>query len=109
MSNLGPRLYAAFNREDEAVGVFGAHIDDLSGRGAPGVLERTRHFSEQGFGALKTQEHVFAHSGMELTQKAGFSIELAQAEFTKQLTPLDTSPALWKARQRPLPDEGKLG
>ena len=45
---------------------------------------------------------------MELTQKADFSVELTQAEFTRQLQFLDTSPALWKRRQNPLSDEGKL-
>ena len=44
VSNLDPRLYVVFNREDEAAGVFASHIDDISGRGVPGVLERTRFF-----------------------------------------------------------------
>ena len=57
VSNLDPRLYMVLNREDEAVGVFSPHIDDILGRGVPGVLERTRYFSEQRFGALKTQEN----------------------------------------------------
>ena len=108
VSNLDPRRYMVFNREEEAVGVFAPHIDDILGRGVPGVLERPRYFSEQRFGALKTQENDFAHVGMELSQKPDCSIELTQAEFTRQLKPLDTSPALWKARQRSLSDEEKL-
>ena len=82
VSNLGPCLYAACNREDEAACVFSSHNDDILGRGVLGVLERTRHFLEQRFGAPKTQENVFAHVGMELTQKADFSYELTQFEFT---------------------------
>ena len=42
--------------------------------------------------------------GMELVQKADFSVELTQAEFTRQLKFMDTSPALWKGRQSPLID-----
>ena len=80
----------------------------MSGCGVPGVLGRTRYFSEQRFGALKTQENALVHVGTELSQKADFSIELTQAEFTRQLEPLDTSPALREARQRPLSDDEKL-
>ena len=108
MSNLDPRLYKVFNREGEAAGVFSTHVDDISGCGVPGVLERTRYFSGRRFGALKTQGNDFAHVGMELPQKADFSIELTQAEFTHQLEPLDMSPALREARQRPLSDDEKL-
>ena len=46
--------------------------------------------------------------GVELVQKADFSVELTQAEFTRQLELMDTSPALWKRRQLPLSDENKL-
>ena len=60
------------------------------------------------FGPLKVQENNFVHVGMELTQKADFSVELTQAEFTRQLQFLDTSPALWKRRQDPPSDEGEL-
>ena len=77
-------------------------MDDISGCGVPGVLERTRHFPEQRFGTLKTKENVFARVGVELTQKADCSVALTQAEFMDQLKPLDTSPALWEERQRPL-------
>ena len=45
------------------------------------------------------------HVGMELAQKADFSVELTQAEFTRQLKLLATSPALWKRRQSALSDE----
>ena len=80
-------------------------MDDISGCGVPGVLERTRHFPEQRFGTLKTKENVFARVGVGLTQKADCSVELTQSEFARQLEPLDTSPASWGARQRPLSDE----
>ena len=46
--------------------------------------------------------------GAELAQKADFSVELTQAEFTRQLQLLAASPALWKRRQSPLSDEEKL-
>ena len=72
VSNLDPGLYMVFNREDEAAGVFSIHIDDISGRCVPGVSERARYFSEQRFGALKTQENDFAHVGMEPSQRADF-------------------------------------
>ena len=52
-STLDPRLYAILNNEKVAAGVFSTHIDDILGCGAPGVLERTRHYSESRFGALK--------------------------------------------------------
>ena len=54
------------------------------------------------------QENDFVHVGMELSRKADFSIDLTQAEFTNQLQPLETPPALWEARQRPLSDDEKL-
>ena len=53
-STLDPRLYLVCNKEDEAAGVVSTHIDDILGRGVPGVLERTRYFLEQRFGPLKT-------------------------------------------------------
>ena len=71
-------------------------------------MGRTRYFSGQRLGALKTQEYDSVHVGLELPQEADFSIELTQAEFATQLQPLETCPALWKARQRPLPDDEKL-
>ena len=46
--------------------------------------------------------------GVELSQKPDFSSELAQGEFTNQLQLLETSPALWKARQRPLSGDEKF-
>ena len=97
-----------FNGESVAVGVSSSHTDDKLGRGAPGVLDRTRYFPEQRFGPLKVQENNFVHVGMELARKADFSVELTQAEFTRQLQFLDTSSALWKRRQTPLSDEEKL-
>ena len=63
---------------------------------------------EQRFGFLKVQENNFVHVGMELAQKADFSVELTQAEFMRQLQFLDTSPALWERRQNPLSDGEKL-
>ena len=90
------------------MGVFSSHIDDILGCGAPGALERARYFLEQRFGTLKVQENAFAHVGMELAQKADFSVDLTRAEFTQQLKLLDTPTALWKRRQSPLTDEGKL-
>ena len=107
-STLDPCLCRVFNGESEAVGVFSSHIDDILGCGAPGVLDRTRHYLEQRFGALKMQENNFVHVGAELAQHADFSVTLTQAEFTSHLQFLDTSPALWKRRQNPLSDEGKL-
>ena len=108
VSNLDPCLYKVSNREGEAAGVFPTHVDDISGCGVPGVLERTRYSSGRRLGALKTQGNDFAHVGMEFPQKAESSIELTQSEFTHQLEPLDTSPALREARQRPLSDDEKL-
>ena len=107
-STLDPCHYMVFNGEGEAVGVFSSHIDDISGCGAPGVLDRTRYFLEQSLGLLKVQENNFAHVGMELAQKADCSVELTQAESTRQLQFLDTSPASWKRRQNLPSDEGKL-
>ena len=48
------------------------------------------------------------HVGMELVQKADFSVELTQEEFTRQSKFLDMSPALWNRRQSPPSDEEKL-
>ena len=45
---------------------------------------------------------------MELAQKSDFAVELTQAEFTRQLKFMDTSPALRKRRQNSLSDEEKL-
>ena len=106
-SALDPGLFMVFNNEKEAAGVFSSHIDDILGCGAPGVLGRTRYCSEQRFGPLMVQENNFVHVGMELAQKADFSVELTQAEYTRQLQFLDTSPASWKRRRNPLPDEEK--
>ena len=90
------------------MGVFSTHIDEILGCGAPGVLERTRHFLERRFGALKVQENAFVHVGMELAQRQDFSVTLTQADFTRQLQPLETSTALGTRRQRPLTDDERL-
>ena len=63
VSNQDPCLYMVFNREGEAVGVFSSHVDDILGRGVPGVLERARYFSGQRFGALKTRR-AFSETGV---------------------------------------------
>ena len=107
-STLDPCLYAVFNNEGEAVGVFSTHIDDILGCGVPGVLERTRHYLEHRFGALKVQVNAFVHVGMELVQRQDFSVTLTQADFTNQLQPLETSTALRKRRQHRLTGDGKL-
>ena len=86
----------------EAAGVFSSHIDDILGCGAPGVLDGARYYLEQRFGPLKVQENAFVRAGMELVQKAGFSVGLTQEEFTRQLQFSDTFPSLWKRRQNPL-------
>ena len=70
------------------------HIDDVLGCGAPGVLERARHYLEHRFGALKVQENTFGHVGMELVHQLDLSATLTQAAFTRQLQPLETSTAL---------------
>ena len=54
------------------------------------------------------QENAFVHVGMELVQKTDFSVELVQEVLARQLQFLGTSPVLWKRRQNPLSDEGKL-
>ena len=108
VSTLDPCLYVVYNTVKEAAGVFSSHIDDILGCGAPGVLDRTRYYLEQRFGPLKIQENSFAHVGMELAQKADFSVGLTQAEFARQLEFIDTSPELRKRRRRPLWDEEKL-
>ena len=97
-----------FNGASEAVGVLSSHIDDILGCGAPGLLERTRHYLEQRFGALKAQGNNFVHVGMELVRQSDSSVTPMQAEFTSHLLFLDTSPALWERRQNPLSDEEKL-
>ena len=107
-STLDPRLYAVFNNEKVAAGALSTHIDDILGCGAPGVLERTRHYLERRFGALKVQESSFVRVCMELAQQLDYSAALAQAVFTRQLQPLETSTALWKRRQHPLSEEEKL-
>ena len=107
-STLDPCLYVVFNGEKEAAGVFASHIDDILGCGAAGVLDRTRYYAEQRLCALKVQENAFVHVGMEPAQKPDFSVELTQADFTRQLQFMGTFPALWKRRQNPLSDEGKL-
>ena len=65
VSALDPRLYVVFNKDDEAAGVFSSNIDDILGRGAPGVLERKRYSSRQRIGSLETQENDFVHVGMD--------------------------------------------
>ena len=45
--------------------------------------------------------------GMELAQKADFSVDLTQAEFAQQLELLDAPPALWKRRRNPLTGKEK--
>ena len=108
VSALGPCLFIVYNREKKSAGVFSSHIDDILGCGAPGTLDRTRYCMEQRFGPLKVQEDTMLHVGMELVQEADFSVEHTRAEFSRQLKLLDTSPAFWKRRRRPLSDEEKL-
>ena len=71
-------------------------MDDILGCRAPGVVVRTRYILAQSFGPLEIQENSFVHVGMELVQKADFSVGLTQAEFTRQLKLMDTSPELWE-------------
>ena len=101
VATLDSCLYILYNSEREAAGVFSSDIDDILGCGA-------RYYLEQRFGPLKVQENAFVHVGMELAQKADFSVELTRAEFTRQLKLLDTPSASWKRRQRPLSDEETL-
>ena len=70
--------------------------------------DRTRYYLQQRFGPLKVQGNTFVRVGVELARKGDFSVTLTQAGFTRQLILLDTTSALWKRRQRPLSDEGKL-
>ena len=93
-SKLDPCLYTVFTADDEAAGSFSTHIDDILGRGAPSVLERTRRYLEHRFGALRAQGRHFVHVGMELTQLPDFSVTLTQKEFASRLQPLETSLAL---------------
>ena len=65
-STLDSRLYAILNNEKVAAGVFSTQIDDILGCGAPGVLERTRHYLGHRFGAPKVQENTFVLVGMGL-------------------------------------------
>ena len=82
------------------MGVFATHIADISGCGELDALPKIRGFPEQRFGTMKLQENSFVHVGMELKQGANISVTLTQADFTKNLQPLGTSPQLWVAREK---------
>ena len=45
------------------------------------------------------------HLGMDIVQKLDGSVEITQKNFTDILSPIPTSPSLWKVRNRPLDDE----
>ena len=51
---------------------------------------------------MKVQEGSFVHVGMELAQEKDSSVTLTQEDFTRNLTPLPTRPALWAGRKKPL-------
>ena len=97
-----------YKGEKEAAGISSSHIDYILGCVASGVLDPTRHFPEQRFSPLEVLGNTFVHVGMELLQKADFSVTLTQAEVARQSELLDSSSAFWKRRQRPLSDEEKL-
>ena len=80
-------LFFVFRGEGHAVGAFAAHIDDILGRGEPGVLAKIRNFSERRFGGLKLQESSFVHVGVELVLDSTFSATLIQGDFPEKSQP----------------------
>ena len=92
-----------------AVGAIAEQIDDISGRGEPGLLSKARGFLDKRFGKFKVQEGSFVHVGMQLVQKKDFSWTLTQEDFAKNLKLLPTTPSLWAGRKNPQPmDDTKL-
>ena len=73
------------------------------------MLLKIRRVPGQRFGAMKLQTEPFAHVGVGLNQEVIFPVTLTQADVTKNLQPLGTSPELWAARQELLsPEDVKL-
>ena len=104
-----PCLCFVFRSEGQAVGAFATHIDDIFGCGEPHVSAKMRNFSEQRFGEMKLQGESCVHVGMELVQDSAFSATLTQGNLTGNLQPLNTSPPLSAALQKPpSPEDVKL-
>ena len=73
------------------------------------MLLKIRRVPGKRFGAMKLQTEPFAHVGVGLNQEVIFPVTLTQADVTKNLQPLGTSPELWAARQELLsPEDVKL-
>ena len=80
-----------YQKEGGAVGAFIARIGDILGCGDQDVLSRIQTFLEARPGKLELQEASFAHAGLEVSHANDYSARLAQAGFSSELTPLDTS------------------
>ena len=89
-----PSLYFVIRKEGWGVGAFITHIDELSGCGKPGVLERTQVFSQARFRTLELQESSVARAGIELSQEENHSVRLTWAAFSSKLAPTETPPVL---------------
>ena len=87
-----PSLYFVIRKEGWGVGAFITHIDELSGCGKPGVLERTQVFSQARFRTLELQESSFAPVGAELPRGKNHS-----ARFTRPSSRLSWLP--WEPPQ----------
>ena len=78
--------------------VITTHIDAFLGCGEPGNLQKMEEFLSTRLGQVKVQKDNFTHSGMDVLQKDGGSVEIAQRTFTDLLRPIATSPSLWRDR-----------
>ena len=105
VSKFDPCLFFVFRGSGPAVGVMTSHIDDLLGCGEQDILAKMEKFLAGRFGPVKIQKDDFQHLGMDIVQKLDGSVEVSQKNFTDLLSPIETSPSLWKDRNRPLDDE----
>lgn len=94
VSSFDPRLFFVFRKVGGVVGAFTSRIYDILGCGEPGVLTKSREFSEYPFGAVEPRGSSLVHVGMELLQCCEFPEKLAEEEFTRNLKPLPAARGL---------------
>ena len=91
-----------YRKSGSAVGAIVTHIDDILGCGEGDLHGNVQDFSEKRYGESEVHVGSFVHVGMELAHEQDFSVTLTQADLTKNVELLPTSPELWAGRKNAL-------
>ena len=70
-----------------AAGALTTHIDDVLGRGEPGVPPIVQKYLVHRFGAREMQDRTFTHVGMRVSLGKDFSVTANRRKITAELQP----------------------